>query len=229
MSCFCSCHIAKCLNSPISYPNTLHKSLLRWSMSNSLCNYPWFCSESEEPGCGSLMKGIISVLEWKGTPGKVCVVQKDIMGLRRYISIRMQTELGSSRLRVLGSLVFIPFYPRWQQGCTSEPRANREKLESSKDMNLSSYFEAGHCPGLLGLIPNTGKTYWLQQAGAWFAPGFLGAPKSEWEPNLALNLQDRALGGFALSWNRLFPSLWGRQGGEERNYINSPKKNKART
>lgn len=141
----------------------------------------------------------------------------------------MQTELGSSRLRVLGSLAFIPFIPAGNVGAPRNAAANREKLESTKDMNSNSYFETGHHSGPLGFIPSIGKTYWLQQAGAWFAPGFLGAPESEWEPSLALNLQERALDGFALSWNRLFPSLWGRQGGEEINYINSPKKNKART
>lgn len=45
--CFCSCHIVKCLNRPISYLNILRMSLLRWSMCNSLCQYGWVGSGSE--------------------------------------------------------------------------------------------------------------------------------------------------------------------------------------
>lgn len=140
----------------------------------------------------------------------------------------MQTELGSSRLCVLGSLVFIPFIPAGNMGAPGNPAANREKLESPKDKNSNSYFEAGHCSGPVGLIPSIGKTYWLQQAGTSFAPGFLGAPKDVWELSLALNLQERALDGFALSLNSFFhPS--GVTSVVKKDYINSPKKNKART
>lgn len=95
------------------------------------------------------------------------------MGMRWYFSIRMQTEVGSSGLCVLGSLVFIvfnPCVPAGSMGAPGNPAADGEKLESSEDMNSNSYFEAGYCSGPLGLIPNVGKTYWLQQAGARFAP-----------------------------------------------------------
>lgn len=47
MGCFCYCHIAKCLNRPISYLDILHMSLLRWSMCNSHYNRSWLCSESK--------------------------------------------------------------------------------------------------------------------------------------------------------------------------------------
>lgn len=152
---------------------------------------------------------------------------KDIMGKSWCFSIRIQTELGSFKLCVLGSLVFNPCVPAGNMG-TREPSRKQGEAWELQRYELKFIFWGRILLWALGIDPQYCK-YWLQQAGAWFAPWFLGAPKSEWEPNLALNLQERALDGFAHSWKRLFPSLWGHQGGEERNYTNNPKKNKTRT
>lgn len=49
--------------------------------------------------------------------------------------------MGSSGLRVLGSLVFIvfnPCVPAGSMGAPGNPAASGEKLESSEDMNSNS-------------------------------------------------------------------------------------------
>lgn len=104
----------------------------------------------------------MGVLEWKGTPGKICVVQRILWGRADVLASGFKQNWAPSSCVSLDHLflILVSLLATWVPG---NPAENREKLENSKDMNSNSYFEAGYCSGPLGLILNIANTGFNKQ------------------------------------------------------------------